>query len=221
MIIISIAGIFTDISAWYFDNINYFTITLLMVIESSFIPFPSEVIVPPAAYKAASGELNIFLVVFFSTLGAVIGALFNYYFALWIGRSAIYSLSSTRMAKLFMINPSSIKKAEDFFNKHGNSSTFIGRLIPAIRQLISIPAGLSRMPLKNFIIYTTAGAMVWNIILAAIGYYFPKELMVKYYQEINSLMIIIGILFLIYLILNVFISKQNKKIEVTDDSNLK
>lgn len=203
--------IISEITSWYFNNINYFTITLLMVIESSFIPFPSEVIVLPAAYKAASGELNIFLVVFFSTLGALIGALFNYYIALWIGRSAVYALADTRVAKLFMIQPSSIKKAEDYFIRHGISSTFIGRLIPVIRQLISIPAGLARMPLKNFIIYTSAGAMVWNIILAVIGYYFPKELMGKYYHEINIIMIITGIFFLIYLLYQAFISKPVKK----------
>jgi len=190
-----------------------------MVIESSFIPFPSEVIVPPAAYKAAAGDLNIFLVVFFSTLGALIGALFNYYIALWIGRSAVYALAETRVAKLFMIQPSSIKNAEAYFVRHGNSSTFIGRLIPAIRQLISIPAGLARMPLKNFIIYTTAGALIWNIILAIIGYYFPKEIMDKYYHEINILMIITGILFLIYLIYKAFISKPNKKSTEIDKSN--
>lgn len=203
------AEIISEITTWYFNNINYFTITLLMVIESSFIPFPSEVIVPPAAYKAAAGDLNIFLVVFFSTLGALIGALFNYYIALWIGRSAVYALAETRVAKLFMIQPSSIRKAEDYFVRHGNSSTFIGRLIPAIRQLISIPAGLARMPLKNFIIYTTAGAMLWNIILAFIGYYFPKEIMDKYYHEINIVMIIIGIIFLFYLVYQAFIRKSN------------
>ena len=209
----------SEITSWYINNINYFTITLLMVIESSFIPFPSEVIVPPAAYKAAAGDLNIFLVVFFSTLGALIGALFNYYIALWIGRSAVYALAETRVAKLFMIQPSSIKNAEAYFVRHGNSSTFIGRLIPAIRQLISIPAGLARMPLKNFIIYTTAGALIWNIILAIIGYYFPKEIMDKYYHEINILMIITGILFLIYLIYKAFISKPNKKSTEIDKSN--
>lgn len=202
---------FSEITSWYFNNINYYTITLLMVIESSFIPFPSEVIVPPAAYKAASGELNIFLVVFFSTLGALIGALFNYYFALWIGRSAVYALSETRLARLFMIQPASIKKAEDYFISHGKTSTFIGRLIPAIRQLISIPAGLARMPLKNFIVYTTAGAMVWNIILAVIGYYFPKELMDKYYHQINILMITAGVLFLVYLIYQGFFNKPARK----------
>lgn len=203
--------IFSEITSWYFNNINYFTITLLMVIESSFIPFPSEVIVPPAAYKAASGELNIFLVVFFSTLGALIGALFNYYFALWIGRSAVYALSETRVARLFMIQPASIKKAEDYFIRHGKTSTFIGRLIPAIRQLISIPAGLARMPLKSFIIYTTAGALVWNTILAFIGYYFPKELMDKYYHQINIVMISAGVLFLLYLIYQGFFRKPAMK----------
>lgn len=203
----SMTEIFSEITSWYFNNINYFTITLLMVIESSFIPFPSEVIVPPAAYKAASGELNIFLVVFFSTLGALIGALFNYYFALWIGRSAVYALSETRVARLFMIQPASIKKAEDYFIRHGKTSTFIGRLIPAIRQLISIPAGLARMPLKSFIIYTTAGALVWNTILAFIGYYFPKELMDKYYHQINIVMISAGVLFLLYLIYQGFFRK--------------
>jgi membrane protein DedA with SNARE-associated domain len=203
--------IFSGITSWYFDNINYFTITLLMAIESSFIPFPSEVIVPPAAYKAANGELNIYLVVFFSTLGALIGALFNYYFALWIGRSAVYALSETRLARMFMITPDSIKKAEDYFVKHGKTSTFIGRLIPAIRQLISIPAGLARMPMKSFLIYTTAGAMLWNIILAFIGYHFPKELMDKYYHEINMVMIIGGVLFVLYLIYLGLFSKKNGK----------
>ncbi|MDP2237874.1 MAG: DedA family protein [Bacteroidales bacterium] len=203
--------VFSEITLWYFSNINYYTITLLMVIESSFIPFPSEIIVPPAAFKAASGELNIFLVVFFSTLGALIGALFNYYFALWIGRSAVYALSETRLARMLMIQPASIKKAEDFFISHGNSSTFIGRLIPAIRQLIYIPAGLAKMPLKNFVVYTTSGALLWNIILAAIGYYFPKELIDKYYHQINILMIIAGVFFLIYLLYLGFFSKPAKK----------
>lgn len=211
--------LFSDITSWYIHNINYFTITLLMVIESSFIPFPSEVIVPPAAYKAAAGDLNIFFVVFFSTLGALIGALFNYYIALWIGRSAIYKLAETRVAKLLFIQPSSIKKAEDYFVKHGNSSTFIGRLIPAIRQLISIPAGLARMSMKNFVICTTAGAMLWNIILAFIGYYFPKEIMDKYYHEINIVMIITGILFLLYLVYQAFIPKTNKDNSMMDNTN--
>ena len=152
--------IFSNVTAWYMENMNYLTITLLMAVESSFIPFPSEIVVPPAAYKARLGELNIYLVVFFSTLGALIGALFNYYLAVFIGRAALYKFANTRVARMCMIEPSSIEKAEKYFIKNGRSSTFVGRLVPGIRQLISIPAGLSRMPLKSFLVFTTLGAFL-------------------------------------------------------------
>lgn len=197
-----------DITAWYMANINYYTITILMAIESSFIPFPSEIIVPPAAYKAAQGELNLFLVILFSTIGALIGAIFNYYLALWIGRTAIYSFARTRLAHMMLIEPKSIEKAENYFIKNGNISTFIGRLIPAIRQLISIPAGLARMPMKYFLLYTTLGAMLWNIILALMGYFIPKELVHKYYNEISYVMLGLGVLFLLYLIYKGFGKKK-------------
>lgn len=200
--------IFTEIAKWYMENMNYFTITLLMTIESSFVPFPSEVIVPPAAYKAAQGELNIYLVVLFSTLGALIGALINYFLAKWIGRKAIYSFAKTRLAHACLIEPASIEKAENYFVKNGNISTLVGRLIPAVRQLISIPAGLAKMPLANFIIYTTIGASIWNIILATLGYFFPKEIVETYYTEISYLMIFLGILFGAYLIYKGFFKKR-------------
>jgi len=200
--------IFTNITAWYMDHINYFTITLLMTIESSFIPFPSEIVVPPAAYKAAQGELNIYLVVLFSTIGAIIGALFNYYISLWIGRAALYSFAKTRFAHMCLIEPKSIEKAEAYFVKQGKISTFIGRLIPAIRQLISIPAGLSRMPMRSFLTYTTLGAMLWNIILALLGYFFPKEMADKYYKEISVAMLVLGLIFVIYLLYKGFIQKR-------------
>jgi len=200
--------IFTDITKWYMENMNYFTITLLMTIESSFIPFPSEIVVPPAAYKAAKGELNIYLVVFFSTLGSLLGALFNYYLALWIGRKAIYKFADTKFARLCLIEPNSIQKAEDFFVKHGNSSTIIGRLIPGIRQLISIPAGLSKMNIKSFLIYTTIGATIWNIVLALLGYFIPQELVETYYKEISYVMLGLGLLFGFYLIYKAFIKKK-------------
>jgi len=189
-------------------NMNYTTITLLMAIESSFIPFPSEIIVPPAAYKAAQGELNIYLVVFFSTLGALIGALFNYFFALWIGRKVIYSLADTRFARLCMIEPKSIEKAESYFVKHGNTSTFIGRLVPGIRQLISIPAGLARMPFKKFLLYTILGAGIWNVALAMLGYYIPKDLVDKYYNELSIAMIVLGAGFVLFLIYQAFKKKS-------------
>jgi len=201
--------VFTDITSWYMEHINYYSITALMAIESSFIPFPSEIVVPPAAYKAAQGELNIFLVIFFATSGAMIGAIFNYFLALWIGRAAIYSFAKTRMARMLLIEPKSVKKAEDYFIKNGKISTLIGRLIPAIRQLISIPAGLAKMPLKYFLLYTFIGAAAWNIILALLGYYIPKEMVDLYYKEISYVMIGLGVLFGFYLIYKGFFKKSN------------
>jgi len=200
--------IFTDITAWYMNNMNYFTITLLMTIESSFIPFPSEIIVPPAAFKAAKGELNIYLVVLFSTLGAILGALFNYYFALFIGRTAIYSFAKTKFARMCLVEPKNIEKAENYFIKNGNSSTLIGRLIPGIRQLISIPAGLAKMKLRNFIFYTTLGALIWNTILALLGYFIPQQLVETYYKEISFVMIGLGVVFGLYLIYKGFFQKR-------------
>ncbi|EKD32328.1 MAG: hypothetical protein ACD_77C00119G0001, partial [uncultured bacterium] len=182
---------------WCLENLNYWTITLLMAIESSFIPFPSEVVIPPAAYKAAEGELNIFLVVFFGTLGALIGAIINYYIAYFLGRPILYKLAKSRLGRILLIDEHKVHKAEDYFIKRGALSTFIGRLLPAVRQLISLPAGLAKMKLSKFILYTTLGAGIWNIILAIIGYSLqsvvPKDqLMSKvnlYSSEISWFMI--------------------------------
>jgi len=194
--------ILKDITEWYMANINYGTVTLLMAIESSFIPFPSEIVVPPAAWKAAQGEMNIGLVFFFSTLGAMIGALFNYYISMFLGRKLIYKFANTRLAGILLINPENVEKAEIYFRKYGRSSTFIGRFVPAVRQLISVPAGLSRMNIKTFIFYTSLGVMIWNAILAALGYflYSQKELLEKYYKELSWIFIILGILFVLYLV---------------------
>ncbi len=157
---------------WCLEHLNYWTITLLMAIESSFIPFPSEIVVPPAAWLACTeGELNIYLVVVFATLGADIGALINYYLALWLGRPIVYKFANSRFGHMCLIDEASVQKAEKYFDKHGAISTFIGRLIPAVRQLISIPAGLARMKMSTFLIYTTLGAGIWNAVLAFIGYY--------------------------------------------------
>jgi membrane protein DedA with SNARE-associated domain len=195
------------------DHINYGTITLLMAIESSFLPMPSELVVPPAAWKAAQGELNIGLVVFFSTVGALIGALFNYYFALLIGRKLIYKFADTRLANLLFINPASILKAEKYFIKHGKSSTLIGRFVPGIRHLISLPAGLARMKIRDFIFFTVIGSMSWHMILAALGYFFysQKELLEKYYKEIIWGIIILAVLFVGYLIFKAVSYKKVNK----------
>jgi len=197
-----IAETFQSVTDWYMTHMNYFTITALMAVESSFIPFPSEVVIPPAAWKAAQGDLNFWLVVFFGTLGAVIGALFNYYFAKFLGQRLIYAFADTRFAHMCMIDRSKIEKAEQYFVKHGKTSTFIGRLVPGIRQLISIPAGLSSMPLKPFILYTTLGSALWNLILAVMGYYLysQKELLETYYTELSILMLVLGVCFIGYLV---------------------
>jgi membrane protein DedA with SNARE-associated domain len=193
---------FNSVIDWYMGNINYFTITLLMAIESSFIPFPSEVVIPPAAWKAAQGDLDVGLVVLCGVMGSLLGAVFNYYFALFLGRKLVYSLADTKIAHLLLINRESVEKSERYFLKYGNSSTFIGRLMPAVRQLISLPAGLSRMDIKAFVFYTTLGSGTWTTILAALGYYLytQKELLNRYYAEIWWILVAMGVLFLVYLV---------------------
>lgn len=189
---------------WYMQNITYLTIFLLMAVEGSFIPFPSEVVIPPAAWKAAQGDLNIFLVVITGTLGALAGSLINYYLGYYLGRKLVYSFADTRLARIMLITPEKIEQAEKYFVKHGRSSTFIGRLVPGVRQLISIPAGLAKMPMKDFILFTLLGAGIWNIILAAMGYflYSQQELLHLYYKELSYGMLVLGVLFVGYLVYN-------------------
>ena len=200
------------IASWYVDHINYGTIVLLMTIESSFIPFPSEVIVPPAAYIASQDDsnLNMILVIVFATLGALIGAIINYYLALFLGRPVIYRFAESKIGRMCLLSSDKIQKAEDYFVKHGAMSTLIGRLIPAIRQLISLPAGLSRMNFGRFIFYTFIGAIIWNIILAVLGYIAQGngEIIGKYSKELSYFLIVAGFLFVIYLFYNGFSKKQ-------------
>ncbi len=175
---------------------------LLMAVESSFIPFPSEIIIPPAAYKAAVGELNIYLVVLSGTVGALAGALFNYYLAITLGRKIIYKLADTRLATMLLVDKKAVEKAEAYFIRHGNSATLIGRFVPAIRQLISLPAGLAKMKIADFIIYTAIGSALWNIILTLLGYflYSQKNILHRYYLEISYAFLFGGIVFLSYLV---------------------
>ena len=162
--------------AWCLEHLNYWVITLLMAIESSFIPFPSEVVVPPAAYLSAQPDsgLNVFLVVFFSTLGALIGAMVNYLLARYLGRPLVYRFADSRLGHMCLIDRAKVEHAERYFDDHGALGTFVGRLVPAVRQLISIPAGLARMGLGKFVLYTALGAGLWNSILAAVGYYLAQ-----------------------------------------------
>ena len=194
------------------DHLNYWTVTLFMAIESSFIPFPSEAVVPPAAWKAAvTGEMNVFLVVLFATLGALIGALINYYIAVWFGRPIVYKFANSRIGHMCLIDETKVHTAEEYFDKHGVISTLIGRLVPVVRQLISIPAGLARMGMGRFVIYTSLGAGIWNVILAALGYYMAyipgmqseEAVMNKvkeYSSEIGIVFIVLAVAIVTYLI---------------------
>ena len=205
-------SIIQQVEHWYDDNMNYTNITLLMTIESSFIPFPSEIVIPPAAYVASKPEsdLNIFLVVLFGTLGAIIGALINYYLALWLGRPIVYKFADSKLGHLLLLSSDKIKKAEDYFNDHGKVSTFIGRLVPGIRQLISIPAGLAKMNLGSFILYTTLGAGIWNTILAFIGYlaHGQADLINKYSHELSVIVLALVGLAAIWLIAKTLIKRK-------------
>jgi len=197
----------------YMDNINYPMVTFLMTLESTFIPVPSELVVPPAAWKAAQGEMNIFLVVLFSTIGCILGALINYFLAKTLGRKIIYSLVDTRIAHILFINRESMEKSENFFIKYGKSSTFIGRLVPGVRHLISIPAGVAQMDLRDFVFYTFIGSSIWNGILAALGYflYIEQELLKKYYRDISIAAVVLFVIFLIYIIIKLIKSRKNKR----------
>lgn len=193
---------------WCIENLNYWTVTILMMIESSFIPFPSEVVVPPAAYMAAAGELNIYLVVLFATIGADMGAIINYYLARWIGRPLVYRFADSRIGHMCLLDGKKVDTAEKYFARHGAISTFIGRLVPAVRQLISIPAGLARMKFTTFIFYTTLGAGIWNAILALIGYSLhsvvPREELMehveRYSHEIGYVFLALAAMIVIFLV---------------------
>lgn len=159
--------------AWCLSHLNYGTIFLLMTIESSFIPFPSEVVVAPAGYLSRTGDLSPMGVLLASTLGALLGAYINYGLAIWLGRPLVYRLVNTRVGRMLLLSEEKLLRAEHYFRRRGAISTFIGRLLPGIRQLISIPAGLARMHLLPFTIYLLLGAGLWNIILFCMGYYLP------------------------------------------------
>lgn len=207
---------------WFMANASYWFVFLFMVVESSFIPFPSEVVVPPAAYIACSGgntaDLNVWLVVLAATAGALVGALINYVLSLWLGRPIIYAFANSRFGHACLINEEKVKKAEEYFDKHGSISTFIGRLVPVVRQLISIPAGLSKMNIWKFCLYTTLGALVWNCALALIGYLLaqavPPDMLEAQVEKYNSYLtwigLAIGVIAVAFLIYN-GLKKDKKK----------
>lgn len=206
---------------WFLDHANYWFVFLFMVIESSFIPFPSEVVVPPAAYLACTNtgvgaDMNIYLVVVFATLGALVGAFINYFLALWIGRPIVYKFADSRFGHACLIDRDKVDKAEKYFDKNGAISTFLGRLIPGIRQLISIPAGIARMNIAQFAIFTALGAGVWNVVLAVLGYwlslYVSPDMLFAKVEQYNGYLTIAGYalggICVLYILYNAFFHKK-------------
>lgn len=202
--------LFNTLLDWYMANLNYFTIALLMLIESTFLPLPSEFVIPFAAYKAAQGDLNIFGVVFFGTVGALAGSLINYTLAFYLGRPLVYKFAESKLGRLFLLSKEKVEHAENYFIRNGKTSTFIGRLVPGIRHLISIPAGLSKMDLRSFMLYTFIGAGIWNIILAIVGYYI-YDLRDKIFPYLDNVLYILGAVFVIYLVVKAILRKRRKE----------
>ena len=199
------------VEKWYEENMNYYTITALMAVESSFIPFPSEIVIPPAAYIASKegSSLNIYLVVLFGTLGALIGALINYFLALWLGRPIMYKFADSKIGHLCLLSKEKIQVAEDYFVKHGKVST----LMPAVRERISLPAGLAKMNLLSFGLFTALGAGAWNCVLALLGYIAQgqQDLIEAYSHELSVVIMALFALLVIYFVIKTYVKKNREK----------
>lgn len=199
------------------SNLNYGTILFLMFLESTVVPVPSEFVVTPAAYHAAGGNLDVFLVVFFATIGADLGATLNYVVAYYVGRPVVYRFANSKWGKMCLLNQEKIEKSEKYFDDHGMVATLTGRLIPVIRHLISIPAGLAKMNYWKFLLYTTIGAGVWHSILATLGWYMhaivPEDQLndkISEYAEYIKIGIVAIVLFaIVYFTIRHFHKKQS------------
>ena len=200
------------IESWYKDNTNYYSITALMACESSILPVPSEIVIPPAVYVALDPDsgLNIFLIILFGTIGALIGASFNYIMSKWLGRLVIYKFADSKIGRSFLLSSEKIQKAENYFNDHGKTSTFVGRFIPVIRHLISIPAGLAKMNYLSFLLYTALGAGLWNCVLALLGYlaHGQQDMINKYSHELSYVFLVIGLVLAGWLIIKTIRKKK-------------
>ena len=193
----------------YIGDMGYWGIFLLMFLESTFFPFPSEIIMIPAGYLAYQGEMNVSLVIFIGILGSLLGALFNYYLAMHFGRKFIL-----KYGKYFFIKEETLDKLEAFFTKHGEVSTFNGRLIPGIRQLISLPAGLAKMNIARFSLYSALGAGIWVVVLVALGYLLgSNEALISEYLHIATIIALISVVFITLF----YIVRNKRKKEILED----
>ena len=200
------------------SNLNYGTILFLMLLESTVVPVPSEFVVTPAVYHAAGGNLDVFLVILFATIGADLGASINYVVAYYVGRPVIYRFANSKWGKMCLLNQEKVEKSEKYFDDHGVAATLTGRLIPGIRHLISIPAGLAKMNYWKFLLYTTIGAGVWHSILAALGWYLhaivPEEQLndkISEYAEYIKIIIIVLVLIAIgYFVIHSYLKRKKK-----------
>ncbi len=203
----------------YIDNMNYTLVAALMTLESSFIPFPSEIVIPPAALVAAEPDgrsnMKVWLIVLIGTLGALLGAYINYFLSLWLGRPIIYKFVDSKWGHALSLSAEKMERAEKYFNEHGVLSTLVGRLIPVIRQLISIPAGLSKMNFGVFSLYTFLGAGIWNCILGLLGYLAAKAggmaFIYKYSGLLSKVIIVIFVAVVLFFIVRAFVRKRKKQ----------
>ena len=198
------------------ENLNYFWVTFFMMIESSFIPFPSEIVVIPAAFMAAEGTMSLPLMILFATIGGLLGATINYVLSYTLGRKIIYAFADSKLGHLCLLDSEKVAYAEEYFRRRGVLATLIGRLIPAVRQLISIPAGLSKMNFGKFAFFTFLGAGAWNIILACIGYGFhgvmnKDELIEKVQHYSHEFLLVIIVLFIGFVGYMIYKNKKKAK----------
>jgi membrane protein DedA with SNARE-associated domain len=194
-----------DLINWLLNTLNamgYPGIFALMAMESSIIPLPSELVMPPAGYLAHQGQMNIWIAILIGTLGSLVGSYANYFAAHWLGRPLVL-----KYGKYVWITEEKFAKAESFFLRHGEISIFIGRLLPVIRHLISIPAGMARMNHLRFSLYTLIGAGMWCTILAWIGYFIGKEqaLIMKYSHQA-----VIGVILFSAILIAIYVWRQKK-----------
>ena len=188
--------IVSSVSSW-----GYAGIFVMMFLESSFFPFPSEVAMIPAGYLAHKGEMSLVLAFISGTLGSLLGAIFNYYLCYFFGREIIL-----KYGKFVGITHEKMDKFEAFFNKHGEISTFNSRLIPGIRQYISLPAGLAKMNIFRFCLFTTLGAGIWCAVLLGVGYFLGTNP-----DKHTLLAITIALLAVVAIISAIYIVKQRKR----------